>query len=61
MSKSLGSLARIIGPMWGGFVFDRFGIREPLVTAGVLMLVACTISVGAFRGFVPASRAGTGH
>jgi multidrug resistance protein len=61
MSQSLGSLARIIGPMWGGFVFDRFGIRVPFVTAGVLMLVACTISVGAFRGFVPASRAGTGH
>ena len=57
LSQSLGSLARIIGPMWGGFVFDRVGIRFPFLTAGGLMLVAWFISLAAFRGFTPASRA----
>jgi multidrug resistance protein len=61
LSQSLGSLARIIGPMWGGFVFDQFGIRVPFATAAALMLVACGISLEAFRGFVPASRAQAGQ
>jgi len=61
LSQSLGSLARIIGPMWGGFVFDQFGIRVPFVTAAALMLVACAVSLEAFRGFIPASRAQAGH
>jgi predicted MFS family arabinose efflux permease len=57
LSQSLGSLARIIGPMWGGFVFDHFGIGTPFVTAGALMLVAWTISLVAFRDFRPGPRA----
>jgi multidrug resistance protein len=56
LSQSLGSLARIIGPMWGGFVFDHFGIGTPFVTAGALMLVAWAISLVAFRDFRPGSR-----
>ncbi len=50
LSQSLGSLARIVGPMWGGWVFDAFGIRVPMVAAAVLMLIACLLSVRAFRG-----------
>jgi multidrug resistance protein len=57
ISQSLGSLARIIGPMWGGFVFDQFGIAVPFVTAGGLMLVAWGVSLVAFRDFRPAPRA----
>jgi MFS family permease len=55
LSQSLGSLARIIGPMWGGFVFDQFGIGVPFVTAGGLMLVAWAVSLLAFRNFKPAA------
>jgi MFS transporter, DHA1 family, tetracycline resistance protein len=51
LSQSLGSLARIIGPAWGGWVFDQFGIRVPFLTAAALMLVACALSVSAFSGF----------
>jgi multidrug resistance protein len=53
LSQSLGSLARIVGPMWGGFVFDHFGIGVPFFTAGGLMLVAWGISLVAFRDFTP--------
>lgn len=55
VSQSLGSLARIVGPMWGGFVFDRFGIGVPFLTASLLMLVAWGISLVAFRDFKPAA------
>ena len=34
VSQSLGSLARIIGPLWGGWVFDEFGIRVPILHVG---------------------------
>ena len=48
ISQSLGSLARVIGPIWGGWVFDQFGIRYPFFTAACLMLVACLLSMAAF-------------
>ncbi len=51
ISQSLASLARILGPLWGGFVFDRFGPSMPLYTASALMLAACVLSVLVFRGF----------
>ena len=50
VSQSLASLARIVGPMWGGFVFDHFGHTVPFYTASALMLVACGLSVLVFRG-----------
>jgi MFS transporter, DHA1 family, tetracycline resistance protein len=59
VSQSLGSLARIIGPMWGGWVFDQFGIGYPFFTAAGLMLVAGGLSVIAFsRVEIGAGRAG---
>jgi DHA1 family tetracycline resistance protein-like MFS transporter len=54
VSQSLGSLARIVGPLWGGFVFDRFGHTAPFISAAALMLIAFALSLAAFRGYVPA-------
>jgi MFS transporter, DHA1 family, tetracycline resistance protein len=54
VSQSLGSLARIVGPLWGGFVFDRFGHAAPFVSAAVVMSIACALSLAAFRGYTPA-------
>jgi multidrug resistance protein len=48
VSQSLGSLARIIGPLWGGWVFDQFGIVFPFFTSAGVMLLACALSVVAF-------------
>jgi multidrug resistance protein len=53
ISQSLGSLARIVGPAWGGWAFDHFGIRTPFFTAAALMVLACAISVTTFRHFAP--------
>ena len=49
VSQSLGSLARIIGPLWGGWVFDQFGVRFPFFTSAAVMLLACALSVVAFN------------
>jgi MFS transporter, DHA1 family, tetracycline resistance protein len=48
VSQALASLARIVGPAWGGWVYDRFGHDVPFVTAAGLMLIACGMSVAAF-------------
>jgi predicted MFS family arabinose efflux permease len=51
VSQSLASLARIVGPAWGGLAFDSFGSTVPFLLSAALMLVACAISVAAVRGF----------
>jgi DHA1 family tetracycline resistance protein-like MFS transporter len=47
LTQSLNSLARIIGPMWGGFAFDRIGIGAPYVSSAAVMGVACALAVTA--------------
>ena len=49
VSQSLASLARVLGPAWGGFTFDRFGIAVPYVLASLAMLLACVLSVIGLR------------
>ncbi len=44
VSQSLSSLARIIGPAWGGFAFDRFGPDVPYVSAAAVMAIAAVIA-----------------
>lgn len=49
LSQSLAALARIVGPVCGGLLFDRFGPAMPLQTSAVLMLAAGVLSVTLFR------------
>ncbi len=53
LSQSLASLGRIVGPLWGGFVFDQFGPAMPFYTASALMIVAALLSVIVFRELGP--------
>jgi MFS family permease len=34
VNQSVSSLARIIGPMWGVYAFEQFGVPLPFITAG---------------------------
>jgi MFS transporter, DHA1 family, tetracycline resistance protein len=45
VSQGLASLARIAGPAWGGYLFDRWGMTSPYVSSSVLVLVACILSI----------------
>lgn len=44
VSQSLGSLARIFGPLWGGLLFDHAGPAGPYVTTAAVMGVATGVA-----------------
>jgi MFS family permease len=39
INQSLGSLARFLGPVWGGFVYQFLGYKYPFLTGGLFMLI----------------------
>lgn len=44
VSQSLGSLARMLGPLWGGLLFDQAGPAGPYVTCAAVMGVATGVA-----------------
>jgi MFS transporter, DHA1 family, tetracycline resistance protein len=49
VSQGLASLGRIVGPAWGGFLFDRWGMASPYLSSAALILLACGISIVALE------------
>ena len=45
INQSLSALARVLGPLWGGFAFDYFGYQFPFLTAGAFMLFTFLFSL----------------
>ena len=45
VAQSMASLARVLGPVWGGFAFGSIGMHWPFVSAGILMALACLMSL----------------
>ena len=45
LSQSVASLARIIGPAWGGFLYDEFGRTSPFFSASAMLCVAWLLSL----------------
>jgi DHA1 family tetracycline resistance protein-like MFS transporter len=45
LAQSLASLGRIIGPAWGGLLFDRFGPSMPYLSAATIMAVAFGVAL----------------
>jgi multidrug resistance protein len=39
INQSLGSLARVLGPVWGGFFFEKISIGFPFFSAGILIFL----------------------
>jgi multidrug resistance protein len=44
LNQSLGSLARVLGPLWGGFFFDQVSIGFPFFSAGILIFLIFFLS-----------------
>lgn len=44
INQSLGSLARFLGPTWGGFVYQYLGYQSPFITGGIFMLMVSLYS-----------------
>jgi predicted MFS family arabinose efflux permease len=40
LAQSLAALGRIVGPVWGGFLFERAGITMPYFSAATVMSIA---------------------
>lgn len=53
MSQSLSSLARILGPVWGGFSMQRWGVQFPYVSCAVILGIGLSFGTRLFRGGVP--------
>jgi MFS transporter, DHA1 family, tetracycline resistance protein len=45
INMALGSLARFLGPVWGGFIFESLGFRFPFFSGGVFMLLITIFSL----------------
>ena len=49
LASSLSSLGRVVGPAWGGYLYDAYGMTTPYLSAAVLMLIAFAISFAGLR------------
>jgi len=45
VSQSLGSFARIFGPIWGGYIFKVAGYQYPYITGSLLGMVVVVLSL----------------
>jgi len=49
LAASLSSLGRVVGPAWGGYLYDAYGMTTPYVSAAGLMFFACVVSLIGLR------------
>lgn len=49
LASSLASLGRVVGPAWGGYLYDAYGMSMPYLSAATLMLIAFAVSVLGLR------------
>ncbi len=49
LASSLASLGRVLGPAWGGWLFDRFGMTMPYLSAATTMMVAFGVAAYGLR------------
>ncbi len=45
LTQSLSSLARVLGPVWGGWIFGAVGHAFPFLTGGVVMIIVLVASM----------------
>jgi predicted MFS family arabinose efflux permease len=43
VNQALGSLGRVLGPVWGAYVFQVFGVSWPFLTGGIVMAVVALL------------------
>lgn len=44
VNQSISALARVFGPIWGGFSFDYFGFQFPFLTGAAVTLVTLVVT-----------------
>ena len=56
LASSLASLGRVVGPAWGGYLFDEMGMAAPYLSASAIMFVAVAVAVASLRSAAPQPR-----
>lgn len=54
LAQSLSSLGRVVGPAWGGFLFDHYGMTVPYIGAAGLLLVGFVVAAAGLAQPAPA-------
>jgi DHA1 family tetracycline resistance protein-like MFS transporter len=49
LASSLASLGRVVGPAFGGYLYDAYGMTTPYLTAAALMMLAFAVSFVGLR------------
>ncbi len=49
LASSLASLGRVVGPAWGGYLFDEFGMAVPYFSAAAIMFGAVVVAMASLR------------
>jgi multidrug resistance protein len=49
LASSLASLGRVAGPAWGGYLYDRFGMTTPYLTASALLCIAFVVALAGLK------------
>ncbi len=49
LASSLASLGRVVGPAWGGYLFDQFGMTVPYFSSAAIMLGAVLVAVASLK------------
>lgn len=60
VSQSLGSFARIFGPLWGGYIFYSAGYQYPYISGSFLSIIAFVIALK-FVGLTSESKEETAY
>jgi multidrug resistance protein len=45
LAQSFGSLGRVVGPAWGGWLYDRYGLVTPYMIAAAMMGMAFVLAL----------------
>lgn len=45
VNQSVSSLARIVGPVWGVYAFEKFGVPSPFITSGIAAALVFILGV----------------
>lgn len=56
LGRSTGALARVVGPVWGGWLFQAWGPEWPYWISGAMMVLVLAVAVGATRRFARSPR-----
>jgi len=59
VSQSFSSLARVIGPFWGGFILGTAGIAWPFYTGSMMLLIAFVLALRVPKKQSPETNGGT--